>query len=533
MAEKEATLIVRLKDAMSTPLGGLMGKLSQLKSGYLAVAGAVAGLTAFMKESLTAYMEQEAANNKLNVALKNQGLYTAQTALELQKFAASLMQTSTFADETIIEMMALLTTFGMSGDVLKRTTKDAMDLSVGLGIDLRTATLLLGKAFAGETGTLARYGIVIEDNIPKAERFDAVHQQLISRFGGSAQAALETTAGKLENLGLRFGEVKETIGAALAPVLVWLLGHLEKVAVVVDGITSSSEPFKRFIADMGSAFLELGKMVVQGFLVPLEQIAPLLAKIGIDIQPYLDGITASFNHQIANLQNWAAQAEMTATRHVAAETKKQAAVKQTATSNVAAVKKQNLDIEKAMDDFIAKEAARQKAQTELEQREQETRKANLASTLSYISTLSTAKSKELRAVGKAGALAVAYIDTYSAANKALASAPPPYNFVLMAAVIGAGLANAAQIAGIQLARGGVVLPQNGGTLASVGEAGGAEAVIPLDDPRAMEMMGGGGSVVININAGAIVADKMSVREFAQRIDEELYKMTLHRRSVAF
>ena len=49
-------------------------------------------------------------------------------------------------------------------------------------------------------------------------------------------------------------------------------------------------------------------------------------------------------------------------------------------------------------------------------------------------------------VQKAVNIASAIIDTYKAANAALASAPPPFNFIQMAAVITAGLLNVKQIA---------------------------------------------------------------------------------------
>lgn len=50
------------------------------------------------------------------------------------------------------------------------------------------------------------------------------------------------------------------------------------------------------------------------------------------------------------------------------------------------------------------------------------------------------------AAGKVLAIAQATMDTFVGANKALASAPPPWNFVAMAGVIAAGIANVKQIA---------------------------------------------------------------------------------------
>lgn len=54
--------------------------------------------------------------------------------------------------------------------------------------------------------------------------------------------------------------------------------------------------------------------------------------------------------------------------------------------------------------------------------------------------------------------------------------------------------------GIKLAEGGIVMPRPGGTIATIGEAGQAEAVIPLD--RLPSMTGGRGTTInISVNAG--------------------------------
>ena len=54
-----------------------------------------------------------------------------------------------------------------------------------------------------------------------------------------------------------------------------------------------------------------------------------------------------------------------------------------------------------------------------------------------------------------------------------------------------------QVVATNMAEGGIVPPSLGGTLARLGEAGQAEAVIPLDSPEAARMgVGGGGGTVI-------------------------------------
>jgi len=85
------------------------------------------------------------------------------------------------------------------------------------------------------------------------------------------------------------------------------------------------------------------------------------------------------------------------------------------------------------------------------------RAANFASTLSFISSLAGSENKKLAAVGKAAAIAMATMDTYAAATKALNATPwPPVNFAFAAAVVVAGMANIAKISGVQFEKGGEI-----------------------------------------------------------------------------
>jgi len=63
-----------------------------------------------------------------------------------------------------------------------------------------------------------------------------------------------------------------------------------------------------------------------------------------------------------------------------------------------------------------------------------------------MSGLMNSGNKKLFMLGKAAAMGSATVDTFMAVNKALASAPPPFNFALAAIVGAAGIANVAKIA---------------------------------------------------------------------------------------
>lgn len=86
---------------------------------------------------------------------------------------------------------------------------------------------------------------------------------------------------------------------------------------------------------------------------------------------------------------------------------------------------------------------------EAAERADQERRDNLEDTLGTISTLMRSSSNELRAIGKAAAIAQATIDGIVAVQKALASAPPPFNFALAALVGAATAANVAEIAAME------------------------------------------------------------------------------------
>jgi tape measure domain-containing protein len=90
-----------------------------------------------------------------------------------------------------------------------------------------------------------------------------------------------------------------------------------------------------------------------------------------------------------------------------------------------------------------------------------------------LATLSESGNKKLAAIGKAAAIAQASIKAYVAINEALASAPPPLNYALAAAVGVAAFANVSKIAGFQ--KGGYT--GNGGTSDIAGVTHGKEFVV--------------------------------------------------------
>lgn len=168
------------------------------------------------------------------------------------------------------------------------------------------------------------------------------------------------------------------------------------------------------------------------------------------------------------------------------------------------------------------------ARTAIFQKEMEARLQAQKSTLQTIAGMQNSSNATLAAIGKAAALTQIAIEAPVAVAKALSAFPPPFNFVAAAAVGAAMAAQAAQVAGIQLAEGGIV---TGRTNAVIGDnASGKEAVIPLE--KMGDMGFGGGGMTVNFY-GPILGKESDAAEFAEKIDTELYKLRRSGKSTAF
>ncbi len=116
---------------------------------------------------------------------------------------------------------ALATLVRGTGDAQKSMTllATATDISAATGKDLASVSIALSKAANGQFTALTRLGIPIDENTKKSKDFNAVLRTLNEQFGGAAKTAAGTFEGQLRILQGQFGEIVETVGAALLPYL--------------------------------------------------------------------------------------------------------------------------------------------------------------------------------------------------------------------------------------------------------------------------------------------------------------------------
>tara|TARA_R100001244_G_scaffold52832_2_gene45884 strand:+ start:4528 stop:6351 length:1824 start_codon:yes stop_codon:yes gene_type:complete len=216
--------------------------------------GVTAPLLAFAAASVKAFDTQAKAEAKLKTALKgNEKAYKSLTdqARELQKI-------TTFGDEETIAAQSMLASMGLEEEAILRLTPLIQDMATAKGMDLSAAADLVAKSVGSSTNAMSRYGIEIEGAVGSSERLDSAIAGLSGQFEGQSEAAAKAGAGGLKQLQNSMGDLMETIGGLLMPILNTLVGWLQRV---VDAWTNLDGGLKIAIVTFAGILAAIGPVV--------------------------------------------------------------------------------------------------------------------------------------------------------------------------------------------------------------------------------------------------------------------------------
>lgn len=295
--EAKASLILELKDFASAQLskiGQTMKKVGEdFEQSKYVFMGALGSLVAGIGVAVKEFAQEELVVTSLTRALANQGVTNKAVVEDLKSYAAALQSVTNFADDQIMAAQTQLVQFGLTGTQLKEVTKATLDFAAAKGIDLTSAATILGKAFAGETGMLQRYGFQIDENADKSVKFAQALSQITEKMGGAAAAERQTFIGQMTALKNSFGDFLEMIGSIFAPIIGraadLLRGLLEmfkeldpKVATTSVIIVGLSTAFLAVVTALGSLLVLWPVLVgaMTTILGPLGLVSVALVGIG-------------------------------------------------------------------------------------------------------------------------------------------------------------------------------------------------------------------------------------------------------------
>lgn len=212
----------------------------------LGLALSTAAVVAYGKAAVKAFAEDEAAAQRLAVAVKNIGL--SLFTQDVEDFIAKTESSAAILDDKLRPaMQALLTTTG-SFTKSQELLNNAITISRASGVDLATVSQDLANGYVGITKGLKKYNTGLTQTELKTKSFSEVLGILLTNSAGAAEAYLGTTSYKLEALGVAASNAQEKIGMGLMDALAKLSGGtttadaiktIDNIASGINAITSA------------------------------------------------------------------------------------------------------------------------------------------------------------------------------------------------------------------------------------------------------------------------------------------------------
>jgi hypothetical protein len=244
-----------------------------IKKAAVPAAAALAGLGVALVGATKAAMEDEAEQAILALTLENVTGATNAQVKASEDMIAQMSRASGVADSELRPALASL----VRGTKDIATATDALalaqDISAGSGKSLAEVSDALAKAYGGNMKGLQALSPEIKAMIKDGASLDDVMNVLGGTFGGAAAVAAETAAGKFKILKNSLDETKESIGAALIPVIEAGLPILQNFA---DWAQDNPDKFVKIAAAIGAVAASIVAVNVAMSLNPF-----VIAAVGI------------------------------------------------------------------------------------------------------------------------------------------------------------------------------------------------------------------------------------------------------------
>ena len=260
------------------------------KAGKTMTMGLTLPLVALGKVSIDAFDAQQKAIAQVEAGLKSTGNQVGITSEKLQQMAADLQKKTLFGDEEILKdaTAQLLTFTNITGTEFAKTQEIALDLATRLDGDLKSASIMLGKALndpVANLSALSRAGIqfskeqkatinsLVETN-DLAGAQTIILAELEKQYGGSAEAAALAGTGPIKQLQNELSDLSEQIGERLIPFVKSFVTWIKKLAEKFDGLSDSQKDiivkFGLILAAIGPVLMILGQLSLGvSALIPL------------------------------------------------------------------------------------------------------------------------------------------------------------------------------------------------------------------------------------------------------------------------
>ena len=201
-----------------------------IKKAAVPAAAALGAVTAALGAAVAAAAEDEAQAAQLALTLNNVTGATEKQVKATEDMISAMSRATGTADSELRPALAVLVTGTKDIATATEALSLAQDIAIGSNKSLAEVSDALAKAYGGNMKGLQALSPEIKAMIKDGATLDDVMNVLGGTFGGAAATSANTAAGKFKILKNSLDETKESIGAALLPVVQAVLPVLQKFA---------------------------------------------------------------------------------------------------------------------------------------------------------------------------------------------------------------------------------------------------------------------------------------------------------------
>jgi phage-related protein len=151
--------------------------------------------------------------------LKNSTLATDKQIAANEKFITSVSMSAAVADDELRPALQKLATGTGSLELSQKLLGTALNVSAATGKSVVDVADALSKGYAGNMKALKSLSPELAALIKDHASFDEVTTRLDANYKGMAETVANSAGGSFKKLGIALSETKESIGAALLPVV--------------------------------------------------------------------------------------------------------------------------------------------------------------------------------------------------------------------------------------------------------------------------------------------------------------------------
>jgi hypothetical protein len=201
-----------------------------VKKAFLPAVAVLGGMAVALTDATKAAMEDAAAQAQLALTLRNVTAASNEQIASVEKAISAMSMASGIADDELRPAFEALTRG--TKDIAESTRQMTLvtDIATATGRPLVDVADALAKAYQGNFRTLRQLTPEMATLIKEGASLDQVMAVLGGTFGGATKAFAETAQGGFARLSVAINETKESIGAALLPLVEAALPILNRFA---------------------------------------------------------------------------------------------------------------------------------------------------------------------------------------------------------------------------------------------------------------------------------------------------------------